>query len=244
MTSISSSAATSTMPLGEIQTGGAMGTSGTAPLDTGQVQLPTRALKVSAPLKMPTGVSSNCKQLVVLACDVSSSMKGQSKIDNLNVARTSLIQVLALPENKDGFIGCIVDFNHKAQTIVPPQSVVGMTVPVSKAGGGTNFNSAALECIRIVEGFNSQENPDGYRFIRPIVIKLSDGHAQISDKNIQALQEIATVITVAYGVDADQAALARIASDGQVHVVGTQGDQLRKFLADVGKTLSQDLAKA
>ncbi len=49
---------------------------------------------------------------------------------------------------------------------------------------------------------------------------------------------MATVPAVAYGADADHATLARMASDGQVHSIGTSGDQLRQFFAEVGKTMT------
>jgi len=100
------------------------------------------------------------------------------------------------------------------------------------------------ESILTIEEHTALPNPDGWVYLRPVALVLSDGQSDVSDKNIQDLQEIADVITIAYGSDANTSTLARIASDGQVHVVGTQGGELRKFLADVGQTLSQSLATA
>jgi len=99
-----------------------------------------------------------------------------------------------------------------------------------------------LETIKTVEDFNARPNLDGYRYLRPQVLFLSDGHSSVTDKNIADLHEIADVIAIAYGADADTQTLKRIASDGQVHVIGTDGGALRQFLAEVGKTLSQSLS--
>ena len=64
---------------------------------------------------------------------------------------------------------------------------------------------------------------------------------EITQEVIATLHEEAQVIAIAYGADADGEALSRIASDGQVQVVGTQGTALRDFLAAVGETLSQTI---
>jgi uncharacterized protein YegL len=215
----------------------------TAPMDAEAFSAPLPELKVTRKLKIPTGVSSNSKQHVVLVRDRSSSMRG-SKIDELNLASVALAQILADPENKDGFLVSIVDFNHTADRPSFAHSAIGFTVPEAISSGGTCFDKAVAKCIQTVDEFNALPNPDGWKYLRPQVLFLSDGQSHVSDQNIQDLQEIANVTTIAYGSDANTQTLSRIASDGQVHVVGTKGGELRKFLADVGQTLSQDLATA
>ena len=92
--------------------------------------------------------------------------------------------------------------------------------------------------------FKARPNPDGWHYLRTQVLFLSDGQSSVSQKNILALQEIANVTAIAYGSDADGSTLSSIASDGKVHVIGTRGGELRKFFADVGKTLRQGFATA
>lgn len=233
----------STAPLPPIDPIGSNSGGITAPMDAEAFSSPLPELKVSRKLKIPTGVSSNSKQHVVLARNHSSSMHG-NKIDELNLASVALAQILADPENKDGFLISIVDFNHTADRPCFAQSAVGFSIPAANSSGGTCFDSAVAKCIQTIDEFNALPNPDGWKYLRPQVLFLSDGQSHISDQNIQDLQEIANVTTIAYGSDANTQTLSRIASDGQVHIVGTEGGELRKFLADVGQTLSQDLATA
>ncbi len=242
MTSISTQNP-ATAPLPPIDQGASSQPIHTAPLGVSNFSTPLPELKISRPLKIPTGVSSNSKQHVLLVRDRSTSMSG-SKIDELNLASVALTQILADPQNKDGFLISIIDFDNGSERRCFAESVVGLSVPTAISQGGTNFNSALKESILTIEEHTALPNPDGWVYLRPVALVLSDGQSDVSDKNIQDLQEIADVITIAYGSDANTSTLARIASDGQVHVVGTQGGELRKFLADVGQTLSQSLATA
>ena len=242
MTSISIKTAATT-PLQTIMPEALDMESHTAPLGVDGTSAPLPELKVTRPLKIPTGVSSNSKQHVLLVRDRSTSMCG-SKIDELNLASVALCQILADPQNKDGFLVSIIDFDNGSERRCFAELAVGLVVPTAISQGGTNFDSALLESIQTIEDFKALPNPAGWVYLRPQVLFLSDGQSSVSDKNIQTLQEIADVTTIAYGGDADTSTLARIASDGQVHVVGTQGGELRKFLADVGQTLSQSLATA
>jgi len=219
------------------------GATPTAPLGaiSNTASLPT--LNVAKKIKIPNGVSSNAKQHVVLALDKSLSMGGH-KIDELNLAVSGLIHELASPINKDGFLISIVEFNHGASRCVFAESAITLIPPSLFADGSTNFNAALEETVLTIEAFKAVPNPDGWRYLRPQVLFLSDGQSQISDKKINDLQEIANVWAIAYGDDADTSTLAHIASDGQAHLIGMDGGALRAFLAKVGETLSQDLAKA
>jgi len=212
----------------------------TAPLGGDQTATALPTLKVSKPVKIPTGVSSNAKQHVLLVRDNSGSMSG-NKIDELNLASSGLIHELASPENKDGFLISVIEFSNGSRRELFAQSAITAVLPLAHAGGGTNFDSALLETISTVEGLKAQPNSDGWRYLRPQVLFLSDGQSSVSDKNIANIQEIADVTVIAYGSDANTGILSRIASDAQVHVIGTNGGELRKFLAQVGKTLSQNL---
>ncbi len=213
----------------------------TAPLGVQQTATALPTLKVSKPVKIPTGVSSNAKQHVLLVRDNSGSMSG-NKIDELNLASSGLIHELASPENKDGFLISVIEFSSGSCREMFAQSAITATMPLAQAEGGTNFDSALLETISTIEELKAQPNPDGWRYLRPQVLFLSDGQSSVSDKNIADIQEFADVTAIAYGSDANTDTLSRIASDGQIHIIGTNGGELRKFLAEVGRTLSQSLA--
>lgn len=200
-------------------------------------------LKMTVKKKLPTGVASNVKQHVVFMLDKSSSMSG-SKITELDMAMTALIAQLADPSNKDGFRVTIIPFNHSSQ--VECQAVPASSIPPLNlvASGSTNFNAPIKDAIAELDTFKAQPNPDGWQYLQPIVLMLSDGQAPVTDQNIQDLQERANVISVAYGADANQQTLSKIASDGQVHVVGTDGGALRDFLAVVGATMVSTIKAA
>lgn len=215
----------------------------TAPLGVGVASSTVPPLlPVSRKLSLPSGIASNVKQHVVVVVDTSSSMSG-AKIDEANMACIAFDSELANPENKDGFLRSTVHFSSGAE-IKEVASSAETPSPRAHASGGTNFDAALLKVIDAITDFASRPNPDGWHYLRPHVLFLSDGHSNVSDKNIAALHEIADVTAIAYGSDAARDTLARISTDGQTHVVGTSGTELRKFLAAVGKTLSQSLATA
>ena len=200
-------------------------------------------MKFTTRKKPRSGVASDCKELVIVANDVSTSMTG-GKAKESDLANQALLNELSTPENKNGFIIANIHFNHAAKTVVQPELATTATLPPLVAGGGTNFDTALKEAVRVVTEFMSRDNPEGWDFLRPHVLFLSDGHSPVSQQNIDALHELADVTAIAYGADADEATLSRIASDGSVHTVGTKGHELRAFLAQVGKTMSQKLATA
>ena len=106
----------------------------TAPLggNYGHASLPE--LKVSKPIKIPTGVSSNSKQHVILVRDCSSSMSG-NKIAELNLASSGLIHELANPKNKDGFLVRIIEFSNGSLRSVFAESTTALTIPQALAVG-------------------------------------------------------------------------------------------------------------
>lgn len=223
----------STLPLGT----GATGTQAkTLPSADAASEAAHPFLKVTAKKKIPNGVASNAKQHALFVLDRSGSMGG-SKIAELEMAMTSILALLGDEANKDGFRVTIIPFNHDKHvhcSAVPVASVPPVNLT---ADGGTDFNAPLREVIAQIDRLKAQPNPDGWHYLLPQVLFLSDGRAQVDEGIIRDLHERANVTAVAYGSDADQATLARIASDGQVHVVGTNGGALREFLAAVGDTL-------
>ena len=182
-------------------------------------------------------MASNVKQRIFLARDVSSSMDGY-KISELNLATHALMAMLGLPENKDGFEVSVIDFNHGSDWVAQGVSAVGAAIPDALASGGTNFDSPLIKLGDALEAAQHYVCPNGYYYLRPFVVFLSDGHAGVSDANIHRVQEQATILSVACGDDSGNTTLARIASDGQVQQIGTDGGELRAFFAEVGKTLT------
>jgi uncharacterized protein YegL len=197
-------------------------------------------MKVMSNDRLRNAVASDCKQLVMSLPDISSSMSGR-KAKECQAALEKLFQTLADPENKDGFIGQIIPFNSSAHVAAGPELVTAMTVPKLRVGGGTNFDAALDLACKELDKFANRSNPDGWDYLKPVVLFKSDGQSYVSVDKIDALKERAQIIAIAYGADADANTLKQIASDGQVHVIGSNGDQLTQFLASVGKTLSQKL---
>ena len=202
------------------------------------------ALRVTQRRSIPDGVASNSKQDVIIAADTSSSMRQRGKIGELNQGIFALQSVLAGPENKNGFRLSLLEFNNGADVKIMGEMAQSVKLPKLNASGGTNFDAALKKGLSVVEDLAARANPEGWHWLRPHFFFLSDGHSSVTDRNIAALQELADITAIAYGADADQRTLARIASDGDVHTVGTNGGELRRFLAAVGQTLSQGLAAA
>ncbi len=227
-----------TLPLGQAKTQPAtMPAGGSAPAPT----LPPLAITVKK--KLPSGVASNVKQHVLFLLDKSSSMAGE-KIMELDLAMASILAALGDADNKDGFRVTILPFNHGSSVLCSAVPVTSVPALNLVASGGTNFDSPLKKAIAEIDAFKAQPNPDGWHFLQPQVLFLSDGQASVTDANIQDLQERANVTAVAYGSDANQATLSRLASDGQVHVVGTNGGALRGFMAQVGATMVSTMKAA
>jgi len=152
-----------------------------------------------------------------------------------------LIAELADLKNRDGFRITVIEFDHTAVRVHFGEPSGTLNLVPAKTSGGTDFNAALTEALNAIREFKSLPNDAGWHYIFPITLLLSDGQSSIKDSLIQEIQEESKVITIAYGSDADADTLSRISSDGEVHVVGTDGGALRDFLAEVGKTLSQTL---
>ncbi|WP_273281363.1 vWA domain-containing protein [Pseudooceanicola atlanticus] len=227
-----------TQPLG-VSGGTATGTTMPGdPLDPTMANLPV--LKVTQRKKMPNGVAQNVKQHFICCTDHSTSMTGD-KLQELLMGLSGLFLQLADPSNKDGFRITVIPFNNSshvhcfavAANAVPPLNLM--------AGGGTNFDSPLKKAIAEIQALKAAPNPGGWHWLKPIVLFLSDGQANVSDKNIEELHEIADVVAIAYGDDADVDTLARISSKGVVEIVGTDSGALRDFLAVVGNTMVSTL---
>lgn len=184
------------------------------------------------------------RQHVVIVHDTSGSMSSHGKIDESNLAKNGFVTETAVPANKDGFLITEVPFNSAASRTVFAKSAVGLTLAPGRAGGGTNFEAALQTALAAILELNNRPNPDGYKFFRPVLIFMSDGHSNASDVLIKKVQEEADIVCIAFGADANTAMLEKIATDGKAHRVSAGAGELQKFLASVGKTLSESFQAA
>ncbi len=199
-------------------------------------------LSIGQGLTLPGWVSSNSKQDVILTLDSSISMR--ALLAQLDQAVMALWHILASEENKNGFRLSIIRFSDDAELILDGIMVQEAKIERSRVINGTNFDRAVEKTYEVVGDLVTRPNPDGWMWLRPQVLFLSDGHSRASQENINRLHEVADVWSIAYGAGANLRELSRIASDGQAHVVGTNGGELRRFLANVGETLSAELMDA
>jgi len=196
------------------------------------------ALDIGVKEEIPDNVARRRRQHVGLVLDNSTSMGG-SKIAELNVAVQALVRELAAPENRKGFQVSVAFFNSSVSRKALGECATKLTVKPARATGGTNFELALQEGSKLVEDFKKQPNLEGWADRMPVIIFMSDGQSSASQATIDLLKESAQVICVAFGDDADRSMLAKIATNGDVHMCGTKGNELRDLLADVGKTLSE-----
>ena len=192
-------------------------------------------------LQRPKWICRNVKQNVVLVRDASESMRGQ-KAKDASSASVELVAALAEPANKDGFNVAVVDFSSRSgivHRLEKATTLNGKVTPIS-VQGNTNTTAGLQDALSILEKA-SRESQDGVTYLRPVVIASSDGGhnegpgpQQVANR----LKEIADVVTVAFGSDADEGLMRSLASTSQHFYRCSSGRELRKFLAAVGATIT------
>jgi uncharacterized protein YegL len=196
---------------------------------------------VTGGLKRPGWICNGVKQAAVITRDASPSMCGKKAAD-AEAASIANIQVLAQPENKDGFEIAIVDFSGSATVVSelkPATQLVGQPIPIDTNTffGGTNISAGlekALEIVTKVE--NSQ-----VQHLRSVVLLFSDGcnNTGPSPEIIaDILKQHADLVTIAFGDDADEELLKKLASTPQHFYRCQNGQDLRQFFAAVGATMT------
>jgi uncharacterized protein YegL len=194
-------------------------------------------------------INSRCNQFVGIMRDCSGSMRGD-KAREASEATLNLCQELASPVNKDGFWLTCVDFSDSANLVHPLEKAASLVAHLSplKVGfvaGSTNITSGLELCGTVLSDSLAKPNAEGIRSLRPVAILLSDGvHNKGADPIPAAtnLKQIADVVCVAFGADADETMLRNIATSDQHFVRCTSGRELRAFLAQVGLTLTRTMA--
>lgn len=201
---------------------------------------------VRSGLRRPNWICRDVKQNVVLVRDSSGSMEGQKATDASN-ASLDLVAELANVTNKDGFNVAVVDFSTTAAITSNLDSAATLNgniqpISTSRFGGRTNITTGLDKAKAILD---SQKKNEEVAFLRPVVIAFSDGcHNEGPDPNNLAtkLKEIADLVTVAFGDDADEDMLKSLASTHQHFYRCRTGRELRSFLAAVGATMTGTLA--
>lgn len=208
------------------------------PTSTGTSSLVTRGIR------RPNWICQNVHQLVVLVADKSGSMRGQ-KAREASAAMNDLTAELADPVNKDGFNVAVVEFSDDSKVVHKPEKASklnGKIPPLSVGffGGATNIAAGLEDAITLLQNTRGRTERE-VTYLKPVVILFSDGcHNEGPHPNSAAdrLKQLADVVTVAFGTDADEQLLRSLATSSQHFYRCSSGRELRNFLAAVGKTMT------
>lgn len=195
----------------------------------------------------PRHLTAGTQQLVQLLRDGSPSMSGVKAVD-AEAASRRLIEELARPENMDGFMVSIGDFSDTARIVTDTTratAVAGSVPPLSVGGSGTDIAAALTLADRQIR--NAGVDAQGARaHLRPVCILFTDGqHNGDEDPEpiAASVRSQADLVCVAFGDDADMGLLQRLATSPQHAYRCRDGADLRAFLAAVGQTLTQTMAR-
>lgn len=186
---------------------------------------------------------SHKKQFVVIIRDDSSSMTGQ-KWSDAKEATKALIDTLADPKNKDGFTIAVTNFGSDSVVVQDFQKASEYSGWVDNIfrGSGTNIASGLTLSTRVLD---EMIRLCDVNFVTPVVIIFSDGMDGNRNETFGEaikLKEKATLVTVAFGDDADTHTLLTIATSEEHFFKCSNGDNLRHLFADFGDTLSKSIA--
>jgi uncharacterized protein YegL len=190
-------------------------------------------------------------QEVFLVRDCSLSMDDHGKARDATRACAELLEELAMPTNRDGFRVCVVDFSGIAKVRHPLEaaSTLAKKIAPIQTGwkqAGTNIALGLKAVLDNREFKSTSQNLEDERIrLRPVVLLFTDGgHNQTPQPYDYAasIRRDADLVTVAFGRDADEEMLKRLATSPQHFYRCRSGKDLRRFLAQVGATLTQTLA--
>ncbi len=189
--------------------------------------------------------------VVVLVVDSSGSMQGTKWNEAVKAARRAVgMAWVATPFWDGDFVG-VIKFASSPTTLVEPQEVTDKATRKSienqiagRASGGTAINAALQQALSDLKNLRAEATgPE-------CIILLSDGQSTVADATLNALKEHGVKVhTVAYGSDADEALMRRIAEatggkSGRIipnwNKSKSAGAQLRTLLSSVN--LSQFFA--
>lgn len=188
------------------------------------------------------------EQRVIPIRDNSPSMEGE-KWRAASNATSELCRILALPVNENAFWMAVVDFAKRATIVNEFERVTKLVdrlhpLRAGRLGVGTNITSGLEAAQTLLK--NPERNPqENIEFLHPVLVLLSDGAHNSGPEpyaTANQLKQSADIICVAFGQDADENSLRRIATSPQHFVRCASGEELRGFFTHVGVTLTQTLA--
>ena len=189
-------------------------------------------------------VSYGIRELdIIVIRDVSSSMHGQKAAD-ADAASRDFVAVLADPANRDAFSVGVVDFSSSAKIVHPitkATALAGNVIPM-KASGNTNITGAIEMALGMLRSSTTTQQQGQFR---PVGLLFSDGchNVSVGPKDVaRDFKQVADLVTIAFGSDADEVMLRELASTPQHFYRCTNGAELRAFLPAVARTLSQSIA--
>lgn len=201
-------------------------------------------ISVTTGLKRRDGICSNTKQEVAIVIDASPSMDGH-KAQQAQSSCEELVAELAQPINKNGFIVTVIHFNGRATVIhpwTPASELSGMIRPLDIDSATNMTDALKLAGAELA----SQRRDPAVRYLRPVVVVLSDGLPNAGGSPVSAANDLnrqADVVMVGFGDDADEALLKALATSPQHYYRVSNGAELRHFMAQVGDTLTIGMAQ-
>ncbi len=198
-------------------------------------------------LKRPDFINSKNKQRVVLVRDVSVSMDDDNKAIDANMAVNGFLSELAQPENKNGFHVAVVNYSKNAKMVsefTKATELEGQLADI-KTEDCTNITAGlALASETLEKAPNPIEGKE--RFLKPVVVLFTDGEhntGELPYGEAEHLKNIADLVTVAFGSDADIDLLRELANSREHCYRCGDGRDLRAFLAAVGETLASSMQR-
>jgi uncharacterized protein YegL len=196
-------------------------------------------------LSRPNWICRRVKQAVVLVRDKSSSMEGK-KAEDASAACADLVNELGKEENKDGFFVGVVDFSERAETVhdLTRASELDGQVEAIVTESCTNITEGLRKALRLLKS-TSQLCGEEATFLKPVTLLFSDGcHNDGKPPHSigKKLKGESDLVTIAFGEDADEDLLKKLATTPQHFYRCKNGRELRDFMSSVGPTLSQSLA--
>ena len=203
-------------------------------------------MSVTADLKRPDWICSKARQEVIVMRDTSPSMEENNKATQALAASNEMMDELAQPMNKGGFYATVIDFNFKATVVddwAPVTDLAGRVQPL-RIDNSTNITSALELGVRQL---TEHKRDPAFTWLRPVGLIFTDGCHNTSGMSPVEMavrfKEMADLVTVAFGDDADEELLRRIATSPQHFYRVNNGAELRNFMARVGATLSIGMAQ-
>jgi len=187
-----------------------------------------------------------CRQSCILVRDASISMEGE-KAAHANAASQALVHALAEPQNNDAFRCAVVDFAGNAETVhalCTAHELAGQLKPIEIRPSTDIAEGLAAAAALLEKDRNSPSN--GAKQAHPVVVLYSDGgHNGSGSPQFEAdrlKQNLGcTIVTVAFGSDADEDLLRKLASSPVHFYRAKDGFKLRDLFAAVGRTMSVSL---